>query len=190
MSSFIDILSKYSSKDTSFGTDKNTVHSYGPVYESYFSTLKDKASSILEIGFDSGASLEAYSEYFTNAMIYGIDIRDNTNSTVKYNPRIRMKFGDATSYDIITYFNKTYDIIIEDASHLLEHQIQHFKDYIKFVKPGGYYIIEDVHENNLDTLVSTLNTLYDTSIFNMEVVDLRYLKNRFDDILIIFKRIQ
>jgi hypothetical protein len=50
---FINLLDKYGSINTSYGTDKNTSHSYGSVYEKIFSPIKESTESILEIGFDS-----------------------------------------------------------------------------------------------------------------------------------------
>ena len=95
---FIHLLDKYGSINTSYGTDKNTSHSYGPVYEKIFSPIKDSTKSILEIGFDSGISLQVYSEYFQNATIYGIDICDNCMPEIKKNDDI-----------IVVNFMKLYD---------------------------------------------------------------------------------
>jgi cephalosporin hydroxylase len=185
---FIQLLDKYGSINTSYGTDKNTSHSYGHVYEKIFSQIKESTESILEIGFDSGTSLKVYSEYFQNAVIYGIDIRDNCIPEIKKNPRINMIFGNAKASNIINYYNKTYDIIVEDASHLLDDQVCHFKDYSDFVKPGGYYIIEDVHQDNLKMLIDVLEPIGQYKEFTLTVEDLRKKKNRFDDILLIFKK--
>lgn len=186
---FCYLLDKYKSVDTSYGTDKNTSHSYGPVYDSLFIPYKDSATKILEIGFDSGASLQVYSEYFTNATIYGIDIRDNCMPKFKTNPRIEMYFGDATASESIQKFEGHFDCIVEDGSHTLEHQIQHFKDYQSKVKKGGIYIIEDVHEQNLTSLRNALEMYATEQGFTLEIMDLRYIKNRFDDILFVFRRI-
>jgi len=186
---FIHLLDKYGSINTSYGTDKNTSHSYGPVYEKIFSPIKDSTKSILEIGFDSGISLQVYSEYFQNATIYGIDICDNCMPEIKKNDHISIIFGDAKSSNVINHFNKTYDIIIEDASHLLNDQICHFKDYSDFVNPGGYYIIEDVHQDNVNSLIDILEPIGQCKGFRLIVQDLRKNKNRFDDILLIFKKL-
>ena len=185
---FIQLLNKYGSINTSYGTDKNTSHSYGPVYEKFFSPIKETTKSILEIGFDSGTSLQVYSDYFQNASIYGIDICDNCIPEIKKNTSISMIFGDAKLSHIINHYNKTYDIIVEDASHLLDDQVCHFKDYSDFVNPGGYYIIEDVHQDNLNTLVNILEPIGNYKVFTLVVEDLRKIKNRFDDILLIFKK--
>ena len=185
MSTFESILSNYSAVNTHYGTDKNTSHSYGKVYDMLFSQYST-LSSLLEIGFDGGASLLAYAEYFPHAKITGLDIEDNRLAQVKTHPRIQTVIGDATQDSIVSSFQEAYDIIIEDASHMLFHQVQHFHDYSPLVKPGGLYIIEDVAENNMESLKEHLVDAARESQFDMFVVDLRNQKGRFDDILFIF----
>jgi hypothetical protein len=185
---FTNLLEKYGSIDTGYGTDKNTSHSYGPVYDALFMFYKNSATSILEIGFDSGTSLQVYSEYFTNATIYGIDIKDNCMPHIKTNPRIQMYFGDANSSESIRGFQGPFDIIVEDASHMVHDQIQHFKDYSNKVKQGGLYIIEDVDFRNVNLLRATLEPYATDNGFTMEIIDLQNIKGRFDDILFVFKR--
>jgi FkbM family methyltransferase len=181
------ILQKYSAVNTHMGTDKITSHSYGTVYSNLFEMYRH-TNSILEVGFDGGASLLAYAEYFADAKIYGIDIEDNRLNPVKQHPRIQTFIGDATLESTVNHFSQTYDIIIEDASHTLNHQVQHFHDYAKFVRPGGLYIIEDVAEINKDSLEEHLASYAKQEGFDMYIYDLRPIKNRFDDILFIFQK--
>jgi predicted O-methyltransferase YrrM len=185
---FSTILSKYSSVDTRFGTDKITSHSYGDIYNKLFSERKDSCKKILEIGISGGFGLKVYSEYFTNADIYGIDINDSIVADIKNNNNIHLCFGDAKDNLIINTFPYEYDIILEDASHDSVDQIQHFKDYSKFVKPGGIYIIEDVHQDAMNSVFSETSQYATQNGFTVELIDLRYIKNRFDDILIVFKK--
>jgi SAM-dependent methyltransferase len=185
---FTSVLSKYSAVHTHLGTDKIASHSYGDVYNKLFSEYKDTAEKILEIGIDGGFAIKAYSEYFTNAHIYGIDIRDNIGADIKNKENIHLCFGDAKDSRIINAFPFEFDIIIEDASHIPDDQIQHFKDYSKYVKPGGIYIIEDVSEVEFTRVVDNLSTFATNNHFTLEIVDLRSIKNRFDDILLVFKK--
>lgn len=190
MSSFDEILTIFSDEDTRYGTDKNTVHSYGKIYDMLFKNMPH-LTSLLEIGFDSGASLLAYAEYFTNAIITGLDIQDNRHPQVLSHSRIRTIIGDATQDNIISSFKTSFDIIIEDASHILFYQVKHFHDYNHLVTPGGLYIIEDVAENNMENLKEHLKDAAEEYKFDMFIVDLRNQKNRFDDILFVFvKRIE
>jgi hypothetical protein len=52
-------------------TDKNTTHSYLPLYESLFKNKKETAQNILEIGIQNGgSSIKLWRDYFINATIY------------------------------------------------------------------------------------------------------------------------
>lgn len=185
---FSDILKKYSAFDTSEGSDKITSHSYEIVYNSLFSKYRVSCSNLLEIGFDGGFALKAYSEYFTNSNIYGIDIKDNRSIIIKNDSNIKVYIGDACSNDAINAFGVMYDIIVEDASHLPEHQIQHFRDYNKLVNKGGIYIIEDIHENCFKRVYDETKKIAEENGFKIELYDLRYIKSRFDDIIIVFTK--
>ena len=186
---FSDILQKYSAIDTGFGTDKITSHSYDTCYNELFLPYKYTCSNLLEIGFDGGFSLMAYEEYFTNSVIYGIDIIDNRNNIVRNNHNLKVYFGDATAEKTVNAFPYNFDIIVEDASHLPEHQIKHFIDYSKYVKPGGIYVIEDVHEKYYKDVYNKLENFATENGFTSTIYDLRYKKNRFDDILIVFTKL-
>jgi fibrillarin-like rRNA methylase len=188
---FSDILNKYGSVSCDIGTDKNISHSYGFVYDDIFNSYNNnnnnnnnKDIAVLEIGFACGASLIALSEYFKDGKIYGIDICPPSINII--NPNILTYIGDATLNTTVNYFNTKFDIIIEDASHLPEHQIQHFKDFNKFLKPNGIYIIEDVNEKYLDYIMSSTLIIANNCFLEQRVFDLRHIKNRFDDILLIF----
>jgi spermidine synthase len=41
---------------------------------------------------------------------------------------------------------KKYDIIIDDSTHLFDHQINIIFSVYKFLKPGGIIIIEDIYK--------------------------------------------
>ena len=185
--SFNTILSKYSSIDTTYGTDKNTSHSYGELYDTLYKDYRNLAHDVLEIGIDSGFALQAYSEYFTKANIYGIDIKDNVNDVVKHNNKITIYIHDIPSYENV--FNKEYDIIIEDASHELENQIKYFESFASSIKQNGLYIIEDVHEQNVNALKEATLPVAEKYGFIFTLYDLRSKKNRFDDIVFVFKKV-
>jgi cephalosporin hydroxylase len=189
---FTDILMKYSSVDTSFGTDKNTSHSYGSVYNMYFSEYKEKAENILEIGFDGGYSLLAYNDYFQNAKIYGIDIKNGIRANINGQERIKFFIGDALEKETINKSfpkNTLFNIIIEDGSHDPNHQIQHFRDFSEYVKKGGLYIIEDINGFYFNVIKESIEKIANEKSFRMIVHDLRGVKGRFDDILIVLKKI-
>ena len=56
-----------------YGSDKIS-HGYTDIYFSYFEKLKNEKLNILEIGVADGKSVRAWSEFFSNSNIIGIDI--------------------------------------------------------------------------------------------------------------------
>ena len=55
-------------------TDKNTTHSYLPLYENLFKNKIETAQNMLEIGIQNGGSFKLWRDCFINAAIYGLDM--------------------------------------------------------------------------------------------------------------------
>ncbi len=131
------------------GTDKASQHhNYLSFYETFFADLKDKEIAILEIGVLGGASLRTWGEYFTNATIVGADI--NPSAKAHESDRIYVELLDQSNIEELTRVaikRGPFDIIIEDGSHLWEHQITSLRTLFPFVKDGGIYIVEDLQTN-------------------------------------------
>ena len=125
-------------------TDKAYVHNFTEAYEAYFSKYTNP--KILEIGVYNGASLETYNEYFNfECKITGID----NGEQLRYNPthpNISITIADQSKPEYLaSQVGTGYDIIIDDGSHFVEHQINCFEALISKVNKGGIYIIEDLH---------------------------------------------
>jgi hypothetical protein len=67
-----------------------------------------------------------------------------------------------------------FDIIIDDGSHVGEHILTSFKILWSTVKPGGYYIIEDLHSiySNAEVTIPELNSYIKDEKLNAEVLHL------------------
>ena len=142
-----------------FGSDKGTAvknpynkdskkifgHGFSKFYEKNFKHFREKKFNFLEIGTWEGASLASFAKYFRNAQIYGLD----RNFKFKYkSKRITFLNCDTTNNNNLDKFkknfkNKKFEIIIDDGSHLLSDIIHNFKFFSKFLKKGGYYVVED-----------------------------------------------
>ena len=145
-------------RETSFGeltrlagvkTDKGLrTHHFTEVYELFFSPLKTTATRVFEIGIAGGGSLEMWRDYFPRATIYGIDIEPKTQLD---SDRIKTFVADQSDRKqlaaFIDRFGGGYDIIIDDGGHSMEQQQVSIGRLFKYVKPGGYYVIEDVHSS-------------------------------------------
>ena len=128
-------------------TDKGvTVHHFTEVYERFFSPLRFTAAKVFEIGIAGGGSLEMWRDYFPKAAIYGIDIYPKTEMDSE---RVKTFVADqadrAQLAAVIDQFGGGYDIIVDDGGHSMEMQQVSVGRLFKYVKPGGYYVIEDVH---------------------------------------------
>jgi hypothetical protein len=134
-----------------YKTDKGTLlHHYTEVYEGFFYPVRTSARKVCEIGVLEGASLHMLAEYFPGAVIYGIDIQD----TSRFNSdRIKTFVADQADRKQLAAFadagGADFDLILDDGGHSMEQQQVSFARLFRLVKPGGYYIIEDVHTSLL-----------------------------------------
>lgn len=167
--------------------DKGSTHSYIPYYESVLSPLANDSVNVLEIGIQGGICLLLWELYFPNAkQIVGIDIDtsrvqakvlDRSNSTNK----IKIVQGDATNSDIVSALDHTYDVIIDDGSHRVADQLSSFKLFESRLNHGGIYIIEDIQNDQEAEFLRA-------SIPTSQIIDLRGVKGRYDDLLLVYKK--
>lgn len=122
---------------------------YFDSYEALFSHFRGKAPKILEIGVDRGGSLILWRKYFGDGcQIIGIDI--NADCAAFDDPangiHVRIGSQDDSGFlgRIIDEFGP-FDIIIDDGSHVVSHQIASFNAlFDRGVRPGGIYMVEDL----------------------------------------------
>lgn len=181
-----DIIAKYATRNNATGTDKTTSHAYGPLYEKIFEPYRQTATNVCELGVYSGASILSFSEYFVNAKIQGIDITLENVIFGKQDSRIEYFMMDATKPNFEILGNIQYDIILDDASHLPQHQIDSLKAFIPTLKDGGMYVIEDIAGQNESVLKSEFTQIANDNNLTFEWYDLRSVKNQFDDIVAVF----
>ena len=166
MKTLLEISNKWSQQQDVGHGDKGTTHSYISEYEKLFSPYRDKKINFLEIGVAYGESLEVWYEYFNKqSKIFGVD---------------------ASKEDVkILYKDTKFDIIIDDGSHQLGDQISTFNFLKDNIKEGGLFIIEDILD--LDNSKNEFENLANQNNLEFEILDLRSIKNRYDDVLIVYK---
>lgn len=140
-------------KELQGSSDKNKL-GYTPLYEERFADFADTAQAVLEIGVRKGDSIKMWREYFTQATIYGFDWgwprQGNLTHIEKLNEieGVNVVAGDQSSLEDINLLLaecSSFDIIIEDGSHMMDHQQLNFAWLFEALKPGGWYVIEDIH---------------------------------------------
>jgi cyclopropane fatty-acyl-phospholipid synthase-like methyltransferase len=125
-----------------FKTDKGTIkHHYTKVYERYFEQLRQQAGlRLLEIGVACGSSLKMWSRYFQDAHILGVDIRPDCASLCARYPNISIQIQNATQAAV----PGSFDIIIDDGSHVSADIVDAFRLNWPNLKRGGLFVIEDL----------------------------------------------
>jgi hypothetical protein len=131
------------------GTNK-IWHGYMSFYEKLFSPIKDNITKFLEIGIDQGNSLIVWREYFKNATIYGIDLV--IPEKIKKYDRLIWGVADQSNANELkslqdSWGNPIFDCILDDGGHTVKQQRVSIETLWSSLKPGGYYIIEDLHTN-------------------------------------------
>lgn len=109
-------------------------------YERLFKPYRNKPIHLAEIGVQNGGSLETWAEYFPKAKrIVGVEI-DPKFSGLTFDKPIELHIQDGK-----TPVLGSYDIVIDDGSHISDDMVSLFKAWWPLVKTGGLYIVEDLH---------------------------------------------
>lgn len=183
------ILSKAWKNSDSESDIKAAGHNYTQIYDSYFSEIRYDKIRLLELGIGNyptnGYSLRVWLDYFPNAEITFIDQSDRNFMFDFSYDRSRVKFYccDQSDNNALSIFAKdncsSFDVIIDDCSHIAQHQFDTLKIFFRDVlKTGGLYFIEDIHDNNflefLPPIFDSLNrdhVLYtDTGLEHIEEI--------------------
>ena len=128
----------------------NTRHPYTAIYDMLFSHIRYNPIVIGESGIYYNMSTHLWRAYFPRATFYGWDLNPKAieNAQQHYLERCQygiMNVGDARSiFSTLSACNTEFDILIDDSSHLFDHQVLFVKVAYRFLKPGGIMVIEDV----------------------------------------------
>ncbi|EWC63337.1 Methyltransferase [Actinokineospora spheciospongiae] len=134
------------------GSDKwGGLHWFARRYEEHFSRFRDEPVRLLEIGIggyqdpdEGGASLKVWKHYFRRGTVYGMDLFDKNGLDEL---RITTVIGDQSDRALLSEVverNGPFDIIIDDGSHKNDHILTTFAALFPHVRPGGFYVIEDL----------------------------------------------
>ncbi len=180
-------------------TDKDTTHSYLPLYEKILNPIVSKAKNVLEIGtgdfkengatdVKNGGSIWLWLDFFEKAQIYGIDILSKESVMDELHDEERFSFfGNTNAYDsnfVTRNFirkNIKFDLIIDDGPHTLESMIDCIKLYHDLLTENGIMIIEDVQKIRWFDKLSNATPSHLQSF--IKTYDLRENKGRWDDLV-------
>jgi len=121
---------------------------YFDVYEKHLSKFVGKAPRILEIGVLGGGSIEMWLKYFgPGTEVVGVDINPECKNYV-YDGKVEIVMGDQGDPEFWNGFlvnERGFDIIIDDGSHVMHHQVTTLNKLFPALYNGGVYICEDTH---------------------------------------------
>jgi hypothetical protein len=118
------------------------------IYERHFEKYVGTNPVILEIGVEFGGGIEMLNYYFDNqCTIYGIDFNPVWEKYNDHWDNVKMFIGDTSTnkiYEKVTSEVPVFDIVIDDGSHINDHQIRAFEHFYPRISDGGVYLCEDV----------------------------------------------
>lgn len=157
-----------------YNSDKSSAfHNYSDPYYRFWKDLRNEPICLVELGVLDGASIRAWYDFFPRARIVGVDINEVCRSLE--NERLFIEVGSQTDMSFLRYLyrkHKTFNIIIDDASHIWSDQKTSFAHLFENLSPGGWYVIEDLSTSYLK------GSVWDSGEPN--TVD--FLKCRLDDL--------
>ena len=107
-----------------------------------------------EIGIQSGGSMLMWRHAFGARLevLVGMDVNPDTKAWEEFGPNIRVEVGSQADPEYLKGIKEKYpqgfDILLDDGSHVPEHQFTTFVHMWNHIRPGGVFLIEDVHGQN------------------------------------------
>jgi len=186
---------------TKYGVDKLHSHSYVPFYSELFEGRNIRKVLEIGIGFESlmtpfvpffvpGASLKMWAEYWPEAEIYACDIRPDT---LINEGRIHSTVCDQSSVasvrSMLADYGTDFDLVIDDGSHELDHQIITARIIVPVLKEGALYVIEDVRDPDAVFLgLLSMVRGFPARVDNPEPMQIHRFGKRPDDCLVVIQR--
>ena len=137
-------------KELFWGLEKGSTKwsGYFDVYERYFNKFVGKSPRILEIGVLGGGSIELWLKYFgEGTRVVATDVNpDSIKNAIANDVKVYIgDQGDRKFWDSVKKIEEPFDIVIDDGSHIMIHQITTLECMFPHLKEGGVFVVEDTH---------------------------------------------
>jgi hypothetical protein len=117
---------------------------YLEIYQRYLHAFQGRRCTYLEIGVENGGSLQIMRDYLgKEARIVGLDVNPACAALGG-----EIHIGDQSDPAVLARLVDScgpFDIVIDDGSHIADHQLVSFFNLFPALKEGGIYIVEDLH---------------------------------------------
>jgi hypothetical protein len=172
----------YYTKGTGYySTDKGSCHSYIDTYDKLFEPFQNKKINILEVGVLNGGSLKLWNEYFINAKIIGYDNQYLIDKNI-INENVKFILKSIKDVTLDEFIDTPITIAIDDASHEINDQLYFIKTVYPQIADGGILIVEDIQD------IDNQKVIFEQLGIPFEVIDLRATNNRYDDVLLLYRK--
>ena len=121
-------------------------HHYLDVYDRHLTRFRNTSVRILEIGVQHGGSLQIWHKYFgPDSVVFGIDIDENCRSMSDADAQVRIgsQANPAFLRSVVEEMGGL-DVVVDDGSHVAEHQRISFDALFPLLSERGVYICEDI----------------------------------------------
>lgn len=122
---------------------------YFDVYDEIMAPYVGKHPKFLEVGCAHGGGLEMWIEYFDGDLdLHAVDINKEFLDYKFDNAKVNYSCVDQGSdehWNAYLQDGKTFDIIIDDGSHVMSDQIVTLINLFPKLNDNGIYVIEDTH---------------------------------------------
>ncbi len=136
-------------------------HDYLKHYWRHLGDRRLEVKKFIEIGIQSDRSINMWEEFFPNARLYGIDIDPKCREYAGGRKEIFIgsQADKAFLAEVVERVGAGIDVIIDDGSHLAEHQLFTFDHLFPLLAENGIYVIEDTGGVVGDTRLKTVNVM-------------------------------
>lgn len=125
--------------------------SYFNVYDKIFENFKNKKITFVEVGVNTGGSLQMWRKFFgQNARIIGVEL--NPEAKKLEEEGFEIFIGNQSDPDFWdNFYNKVgkIDILLDDGGHKNIQQISTVHNSIQHINNGGLIVVEDTHTSYL-----------------------------------------
>lgn len=117
-------------------------------YPRFLAPFRHQSARLLEIGYRRGHSARLWRSYLPRATLSFMDKRyppggpDAVEKGVRFHLKDQTVFADNSH---VCQVDGPFDIIIDDGAHTMQAIRTSMNALIGCVKPGGFYIVEDLH---------------------------------------------
>lgn len=158
---------------------------YFDVYETYCSKYIGKPITLVEIGVQSGGSIQMWRKFLgPDAKIIGIDIDSSVmNHVPHYDDNTEIVVGDQGSHSFWDKFlseHPAIDVLIDDGGHTMQQQKITFERVFPKINDNGTFICEDTHTSyfrSFDSFLQNRNSFIEYSKTIADLINYQHIES-------------